>query len=1078
MSKLLTIVFSISLVATAAAQSDCAVWLATSQKATAEVNLAALEAGTRQLETCMQQRDTPDSLLLASWHYFKAEIMRKKSKRDSFGYHLGLAVDHISQVMRDTTWLYRTIRHREGIQAYFDGDYLEAHQIYDEVRQLNEAAGDKSFATAISMIINDANYLKEIDSLDQALLTYARGISLCTAEATPFAEDRLSLLYVNMATVQEKKGDLLEALRYGELGAEYFFRQHDDTAPQAMIIYNNLGGNYLSVNNFPAAVLYLEKAYACFLRDHGPNETPGDVILTNLGNCYQKTGDIEKAIKTFEQVIAIRTKAYGPDHVRTALAEFNASSMYVAIGRPEETIKLLKSCRPKLVRLAGPTHPHIALCDQNLAIAYRANEDYEEALASYQSALRIKEVNLPPDHIEFAVTMRNLSSLFYVWEDYQQALHWIEKAVAIEEKTLRGDGARKGYVSGIYATTLFKAGQREEAFAHYEEAFLQLGLADPNLVAFGSLEYPKSAVGVIGFYLDNAWEAYQDSGAGNYLDDITVRARQGISILEWQRGKFSGDQIKTLWTHNNYRIYEHLIVATLKQYELTGDQAFLSTAEAYSERAKGSILLDALLQSGVSRFAGVPAAVVDEGDRLRNELSFIELTLRSAEGEEAIGWQEKRFAKQLELDNHQQELAREYPKCFELFAAEKVASLAGTGEDALPGHAVISYFLGEEHLVVFVRTESGLHHELLPLAEGFFEQLENYLAGLREPPTEQAGDPQRQFIKHSRDIYQAVFAPVAELLPKGTEHLLIIPDGVLNYLPFGTLLREEPEGGTSFSDLPYLLRNYPISYAPSRSVWREMRGRKVSARGILAIAPSFAGEEVAKLAQAREDYLGPLAFNQREAAAVGAFGKAKALLGEEASLENFTLAYPDADILHLATHGKVEATESRYSYLAFTGAKGGSDSGKLYLSTIYAKDMPMNMVVLSACETGLGKLRRGEGLMSMARGFAYAGAKCIVPSLWSVNDLSTAKLMEAYYGQLAEGESKDGALRAAKLQYLAETKALPEAHPYYWAAFIVIGDAESIDFYQGFGWWPWSVLVMLPLVWGLYRYRVSRRQGD
>lgn len=1045
-----------------------------------ELDLEDMEEGTRQLKACLEEKAVSDSLLLAGLHYFKSEVFRKKSKRDSFRYHIGLATDYVPPSLEKTHWLYQYIRHREGIVAYYDGDYAQVRKVFDEVKRLYDTAGDRHFGMELDMIINYGNYYEKVDSLDMALQTYNRGIGLSEAETIPFGEDRLGVIYTLLATIYEKQGDLLKALSFAKKGADIFFSQHDDTDPQAMIIYNNLGGDYLSVNNFPKAVLYIEKAYECFLQDHGPNETPGDVILNNLGNCYQKMGDIEKASKAFEQAIAIRTKVYGSDHVRTALSEFNASSMYVAVGRPEETIRLLKSCRPKLVRLAGPNHPHIAKCDQNLAIAYRANGDYDEALASYQSALAIMEVNYPPEYIGFAVTMRNLSGLFYKQEDYNKALYWIEKAIAIEEESLEGGGARKGYVSGIYATTLFKAGRQVEAFERYEESFLRLGLPDPSSVTFDTLEDPRSAVGVLGFYLDDVWSAYQEAEEEIFLEKIIARASQGISILEWQRSKFSGDQMKTLWTHQNYRIFEHLITANLRLFEKTQNPELLSTAEAYAERAKGSILLDALLQSGVSRFAGVPDEVVEENARLRNELSFLELTLNSADEEEAIKSQEELFAKQLALNEHQKKVARDYPKYSELFAEQKATRLESMGEDILPGHATISYFLGEEHLAVFVRTEAGLKHVLLPLPEGFFEELEAYITLLSEPPSRENGDPFQEFVSGAVSIYRTVFAPVKDLLSESVEYLLIIPDGALNYLPFETLLGEQPSEDIPFSDLPYLLNKYQICYAPSRAVWQEMHEQEVPSRGILAVAPSFNETDSAQqvMANSREDFLGPLVFNRQEAASVCTFGQARGLYGVEANRQNFEEAYPKADILHLATHGKVEETDSKYSYLAFAGAEAASDSGRLYLSTIYAMNMSMNMVVLSACETGLGKLRRGEGLMSMARGFAYAGAKSIVPSLWSVNDLSTATLMENYYGELATGKRKDSALRSAKMNYLEATKAQPEAHPYYWAAFVVIGDAESMDFHQGFSSWPWLLIVLLPLAWGLYRYRVSKRQGD
>ncbi|MEM6769776.1 MAG: CHAT domain-containing tetratricopeptide repeat protein, partial [Bacteroidota bacterium] len=975
----------------------------------------------------------------------------------------------------DTSWLYWFMQHRRGLLAHYDGAYAEARDIFDDVAQGAKRHGVEDFSFGIDQVIAYGNYYEKVDSLDKALVVFDEGIAACKAINTPYAEDRLGVLYFNKAGAISKQGNLLDALGYSQLGADYFFRYHDDTHLQAMIIYNNLGGDYLRVNNFPEAQTYLEKAYACFARDHGPEETPGDVILVNLGICYSKTGDTERAVKAFEQAIATRTKVYGPDHIRTAMAQFNASSMYVELDRPEETIRLLNKCRATIAGIAGPTHPYVGSCDDNLGVAYRVTKEYDKALAAYQSALRIRKVNYPEGHINFATLMRNLSHLHLVQGNYSKALEWIEQAMAIEEENLGKESPRTAYIRAVYAHTLFESGQRESAYAAYAAAFHRYGLQSAEARDFAQLDDPKATMVAIGFFLDDAWSGYLKDRDREQLDPIIARAKQGIALLEWQRDKFSGDQIKALWTHKNYRLYEYLIVASLEIYERTQDQALVEEAAAYAERAKSSILLDALLKSGVSSFAGVPDELVRQGAKLKNELNFLELTLRDADAATLPAKQQAVFAKQAELDDYDAEIKRQYPKYHALFSAVREEQLEARVADLPAETALISYFLGSDYLVAFVQTADRFDHVRTPIDTTFFQELEAFIAGLQTPPALEAYGVDTTHLSRSAMLYRQLVAPLKHLIPEEVTQLLIIPDGVLHYLPFSVLI--DPEEGQTLAAPPqYLLRDYSVSYAPSKAVWQNMCTAAVAPKGILTVAPTFSvpARDTADVQVTQRTLLGPLTFNEREAERVGAFAYSFQLYGADATLSNFNDRVHLADILHLATHAKVEANDNGSSYLAFSGAGPEAKDGKLFLSTVYDMELPLNMVVLSACETGLGELRYGEGFMSLARGFTYAGAKSIVPSLWAVNDLSTATIMEDYYAQLAEGLAKDEALRAAKLAYL-DNNDDREAHPYFWAPFVVVGDASPVTFYRGYSWW-WLGAVAFGVV--ALGYLVRRRQGD
>jgi CHAT domain-containing protein len=171
-----------------------------------------------------------------------------------------------------------------------------------------------------------------------------------------------------------------------------------------------------------------------------------------------------------------------------------------------------------------------------------------------------------------------------------------------------------------------------------------------------------------------------------------------------------------------------------------------------------------------------------------------------------------------------------------------------------------------------------------------------------------------------------------------------------------------------------------------------------------------------------------------------------ALYGSEASLDAFRRLAPEYRVLHLSTHGKADDRAGDYAFLALGVPGDTSTFDKLYARDLYGIGLNADLVVLSACETATGKLRRGEGIVSLARAFSFAGAKSLVTSLWKVNDSATKNLLVDFYRHLHKGQSKDAALRQAKLNFLKNNLDVDAnlLHPFFWAGFVAVGDMRAI----------------------------------
>jgi CHAT domain-containing protein len=257
------------------------------------------------------------------------------------------------------------------------------------------------------------------------------------------------------------------------------------------------------------------------------------------------------------------------------------------------------------------------------------------------------------------------------------------------------------------------------------------------------------------------------------------------------------------------------------------------------------------------------------------------------------------------------------------------------------------------------------------------------------------------------------------------------------------------------------------------------KSQKKKSKHYIAFAPSFDNntdnDQLASLDTFRSSLI-PLSYTVQEVENISRFATGIAYSGQDADEHTFKNHASEYQIIHLATHAQIDDQNPDLSKLVFSNSNDSLEDGYLHISEIYNMELDAELAVLSACNTGYGKLVRGEGLMSLARGFAYAGCPSIVMSLWRANDQSTATIMGYFYESMSEGFSKDDALRQAKLKYLESSPGATKKHPYFWAPFVVIGNPDSIEVANksGFRWWLFLIPVGLSVLWFIVR-SISRR---
>jgi len=279
--------------------------------------------------------------------------------------------------------------------------------------------------------------------------------------------------------------------------------------------------------------------------------------------------------------------------------------------------------------------------------------------------------------------------------------------------------------------------------------------------------------------------------------------------------------------------------------------------------------------------------------------------------------------------------------------------------------------------------------------------------------------------------------------------LIIIPDGTLSYLPFEALLtRPVMNGEPDYRNLPYLIREYDVGYSYSATLHFEDQRRTTRPSGnLLAFAPKYSDllTQLPDLSylDVYRDKLIPIPGVRDEVKMISRMIKSDLYMDDQATENNFKKLAGNYDILHLAMHTIVDNENPMYSKLAFTQNVDSFEDGFLNTYEIYNMKYNARLAVLSSCKTGYGKIQKGEGVMSLARGFMYAGCPSIVMTLWEVSDRSGAKLMKDFYRSLKKGKNKTMSLRNAKLEFLRKADQL-KAHPFFWSTYVAIGDSTPL----------------------------------
>ncbi|GAB4420486.1 MAG: hypothetical protein OHK0039_34120 [Bacteroidia bacterium] len=793
------------------------------------------------------------------------------------------------------------------------------------------------------------------------------------------------------------------------------------------LIYNSFGVIFRTYRDYEQAVRYMERALALYRAHLPPDHYKVGEIINNIGLIYNDLDSLPRSLIYLKQALGILRQALGPAHSNLGFTYTNLGDTYLRLGYPDSARAMQAIALDIRAKAIGTQHPEYIGSQVNMARALRALGD----LAGSRSQLE-------------AAAAQTLAC-------YGDK-HWLLAVIYVEAgKTAEAEGDL------VAATAYFQQGI-VAASIHFRPA--TPGAWPDTLDAFA----PSSLLeGIAGRVRCHAAGYAQTRDSAQLMQQIAGGTCL-IAAVEHQR-RFQGQGFgRALLGARVAATYETALAALLE----AGGQGYLSPDSAASRafvffEANKSLGLYAHLQDRRARaFAGVPDSLVQQERYLRQVLDHAHLQLTRAGSDSSRARQQAAIvALHLRWEQLIRRIETAYPAYFHL----KYQPAPRTWQNLAtpPGESWVSYFWGEQALYIWQVQEGRPYLRALPRGAAWETQLQT----CRHRLTDARAAANRMLEPAYLDSFSregaALFTALLPVPPSPA--LVVVPDGPLHALPFEVLLTQLPDSQAlqSYRLWPYLLRQTRIRYAFSAATQTAVPDPGRAPRRFGGFAPSYP-----QLAALR---LPPLTHNRQEVLDIQRLVGGDAYLDSAATVGLFRRVAGLYEVIELATHAVPDDQDPLASRLLFHPSADSQDhpAGWLHAYEIYHLPLRARLAVLSACHSGYGGERAGEGMMSLGRAFAYAGCRSILASLWQTSDAPAAGVLRAFHGYLAEGLPQDEALQQARLDYLRTGS---EPHPLYWSNLVLFGEASPLYRHRDAAWAWWLLVPLLVgLAWAGWRRR-------
>lgn len=911
-------------------------------------------------------------------------------------------------------------------------------------------------------------------------LPYAHLSLSCLREGDPEEKSpSFGYCYNGLGTIHRDIGDLDSALHYFEKGKMVLQTEANQKIFEYARTYEHLGALHATRGNFDKAIEDTEKGLNIALETQGHSGLKLVYFYLNLGTFYSDIGEYQQSTDYLEKVIyTVETSgttnpryldklvpfcllSLGHNHL--ALGELEKAS--IAFRKAGETLQDKQSLFDLQLRALigeGRVWAQRGEISQALEYLLQAESLFQQSAASLPNNIRFIEVQ--------ADIQRELGHI------YKEQKQWGSSLLAYKNSLqlnfAGGDTKLYRTGPGIYHSiaSIFESKNQLDSALHYNNRAMELATYNGNLQESEVLPISQPVGSSLITYsilnqraklliqlatqptqLDRKESLRMEALSVYHLaDQIHLQNLRKINLL---RGAESKAVIER--SLDNFR---DALSFCNELYREENDQKFLDEGFFFTQKMKAQQLWLSSLNSQAVAYGHVPSERLREERDLLHDIHYYENKVREARlDRDTAALAKYQYSYLLESRKKYTELVRKIEQENPEYFASKYAFRPET-EQHLQGlleehELLIEYVFSDSSIYAYTLShQQALEVHRIPLRKTTTSQIDD-LHRLLEKSSWMRRSNREKYIELSYQLYQQFIAPLAAQL-EDKKRLIIIGDGMTNYIPFEALLSSNAYG--SFKDLNYLIKDYTVSYHYSSSLFAQARQRELSTstEGIFAFAPVYDdplstnaplsdfGDSALRAIE--KGHFSPLPESEKEVKTIVDLfkkqGKKNNLLALRKEADEETLKHnleQKFTYLHIAGHSFANVKQPKFSGIACTNSLGQKEEdGILYSGEIHALNTQADLITLSSCESGFGKLDRSEGLLGLNRAFIYTGVPNVVFSLWKVYDKVSAKVMVDFYKGVLDGQDYSTALRSAKLKILAEEAT---AAPHYWSPYLLIG---------------------------------------
>lgn len=965
---------------------------------------------------------------------------------------------------------------------------------------------------------NIGNYYENISDYNNALVYYKKALKI---QQRLFPEYHLDIAksYNNIGILYYRKEKFEKALKYYKKAMTVYLKIFGSDHKKTVSIYNNIGIVYKNLGKFNLAIEYYRKAIVVSTKNFKKNDINTGSYYLNMGVAYSELKD-DRALDCYKKALLIYKEQKHLIGLSSIYQNFGV--FYHLKGEYDKALEYNKKGLDKAIKYYGEYHAVIGSIYHNIGITFSVKGDFEKALHNYEKAIQIykaifkendedtahvyesigdmymhkKEYDIAllyykrslkirnsifgKENLKIANMYYNIAKLYHEKKNYNDALLYFRKGLTILQKIYGEEHLLTVSFYNNIAEVYYKQEEYQEAISNFNRAFIA-NIKNNNLKdiqnTFNTSNYydhilllktlQGKAKTLLGrFQKKHDKQDFEESKA------IYQNANHVINAI---RQSYQNYQDKLAFAKKTKDIYADVIKAYVLLYKETKEQQYLLDAFYYAEKGKANTLKELLTDVSAKGFAGLPPEILETEKLLKTNRAFYqsqitdELSNIASDSVKIRSYENKLFDINRKQDSLTSLFEKNYPKYYQLKHQYDNISVSQIQQKLNKNTTILEFFTTDSITYAYTITK-----QKLDIKELIAPNLEKQVSQLRKAITSKnLGN----YKKVAHQLYKTLIAPIHDKFVG--DELIIVRDGSLWHLNFDLLLAgndvsEDP------GDFSYLLKQYAITYVNSANLlFNSFKEKALRDEREECLAFSFSDSinaaasknmSLAVLRDSGDDLPG----TRKEIKVISDIIDGQYYFGTEANEANFKKNATRYKILHLALHGEVDNENPENSKLFFTKSRDTIEDNLLYAHELFALDIPSELTVLSACNTGTGKIAKGEGIMSLGNAFQYAGTKSLLLSSWEVPDDTAPELMHYFYTNLKNGMNKGKALQQAKLKYLTTADRYHKA-PFYWGGFYLVGDSAPIEFNTtSFWYWILGFCVLAILLIGLFYYRRKR----